>query len=463
MLLKKYSSRALFICTCSVFIWFVCTEPTEPRYKVTLDNQEIQTEGTSILNTSFVLSVSASGSTPVYYQWIKDNTPIQNENSDSLVLSPLLTTHAGNYKCAAWNDLGGDTTLAYALSVYIPPTIATHPQDDSITVGDSATFTVSATGTPPLSFQWQKNGSDISGASDSMYTTPTVTMNDNNSEYRCVITNDYGSVTSNSADLTVTQTGTKPEITTDPQNQSVVAGSTATFSVSATGTAPLQYQWEKNGTAITGGTDSVYTTPPTTKADSGATFRCIVSNSAGMDTSGSAILSVTDNIVKPDITGQPQDITINEDDSAVFSVTATGTSPLSFQWQRNDTNLVNDTGISYTLRNATPADSGATFRCIVSNSAGKDTSDYAVLSVNRIIVKPDITQDPQNRSVVTGSTATFSVTATGTAPLQYQWQKNDTAITGATDSTYTTPATTKANALTTKTPITVLLALLLKI
>lgn len=83
-----------------------------------------------------------------------------------------------------------------------------------------------------------------------------------------------------------------PAITTQPSNHAVTAGQTATFTVVATGTAPLSYQWQKNGTNITGATSAIYTTPATTTADSGSTFRVIVSNSAGSVTSNTATLTV---------------------------------------------------------------------------------------------------------------------------------------------------------------------------
>jgi len=84
-----------------------------------------------------------------------------------------------------------------------------------------------------------------------------------------------------------------PSITTQPANQTVTAGQTAGFSVVASGTAPLAYQWQKNGSDISGATSSLYTTPATTASDSGATFRVVVSNSAGNATSNNATLTVS--------------------------------------------------------------------------------------------------------------------------------------------------------------------------
>ena len=91
---------------------------------------------------------------------------------------------------------------------------------------------------------------------------------------------------------TVNMAPVAPSITTQPGSQMVTAGQTASFSVTATGTAPLSYQWNKNGAAISGATSSSYTTPATTSSDNGALFTVVVSNSAGSITSSAATLTV---------------------------------------------------------------------------------------------------------------------------------------------------------------------------
>jgi glucose/arabinose dehydrogenase len=85
-----------------------------------------------------------------------------------------------------------------------PPSITAHPSNQTVAPGQTATFSVGATGSTPLSYQWQKNGADIPGANSSTYTTPPVTVSDHGAQYRVVVSNSAGSVTSNSATLTVT-------------------------------------------------------------------------------------------------------------------------------------------------------------------------------------------------------------------------------------------------------------------
>ena len=163
----------------------------------------------------------------------------------------------------------------------------------TVTAGQTATFSVSASGTAPLSYQWRKNTTNISGATAASYTTPATTAPDNGAKFDVVVSNGAGSATSNQAILTVNAAPVAPTITTQPANQTVTAGQTATFSVVASGTAPLTYQWQKNGSAISGATATSYTTPITTTADSGELFRVVVSNSVGSVTSNSATLTVS--------------------------------------------------------------------------------------------------------------------------------------------------------------------------
>ncbi|MFH1674069.1 MAG: immunoglobulin domain-containing protein, partial [Pseudomonadota bacterium] len=182
------------------------------------------------------------------------------------------------------------------------PAITQQPSNTTVSVGQTATFSVSATGTAPLSYQWRKNGTNISGATGASYTTPQVILSDDGSTFSCRVSNAYGAVTSNNATLSVTSSGTAPAITQQPSSKTVSVGQTATFSVSATGTPPLSYQWRKNGTNISGATGSSYTTPPVGLSDDGSTFYCRVSNLYGAVTSNVATLTVTSSTPPPPAT-----------------------------------------------------------------------------------------------------------------------------------------------------------------
>jgi len=175
----------------------------------------------------------------------------------------------------------------------IAPSITTEPGDQTVAAGQTATFRVVASGTVPLSYQWQRGGANIAGAKSSSYTTPATTMADNGSQFRVIVSNFAGNSTSNAATLTVTAGAQAPSITQQPADESVTTGQTATFTVVASGAVPLAYQWQKNGSNISAATSASYTTPATVLADSGSRFQVVVSNSVGNVTSTAALLTVT--------------------------------------------------------------------------------------------------------------------------------------------------------------------------
>ncbi len=324
------------------------------------------------------------------------------------------------------------------------PNISAQPSSRNVTVGQTATFTVAASGTSPLNYQWVKGTNWIAGATTSSYTTPATTMQDNGTQFHVIVSNAVGSVNSSTVSLTVSAGGTAPTITQQPANQTVNTGQTATFSVTASGTAPLSYQWQKGTTNISGATSSSYTTPATTSADNNTQYRVVISNSAGNVTSNAATLTVTSTPVGPSITQQPANKTVTVGQTATFSVVATGTAPLSYQWQKGTTDIAGATSSSYTTPATVIGDNSTQFRVVVSNSVTSVTSNAATLTVNAPVA-PSITQQPADKSVSAGQTATFTVTATGTAPLSYQWKKGTTNITNATSASYTTPPTTLAD------------------
>ena len=133
-------------------------------------------------------------------------------------------------------------------------------------------------------------------------------------------------MTSSAAALTVNAAPVAPTITTPPGNQTVTAGQTASFTVVAAGTAPLGYQWQKNGVSIAGATAASYTTPATTTADSGATFRVVVTNTAGTVTSSAAALTVNADTTAPTV-------------PAGLSATAASSSQINLTWTASTDNV----------------------------------------------------------------------------------------------------------------------------
>jgi len=393
---------------------------------------------TTLVMNGEITQIAALSSTPLSWTF--------NWTAPTVTTTTTVTMYGASIS-GGYGGSTGTTVLTITVNpAAVAPSITTQPGNQTVIAGQTAAFNVSATGTAPLSYQWRKNGANITGATSSSYTTPATTTADSGSTFSVVVTNSAGSATSNNATLTVNAPAVAPSITSQPANQTVTAGQMATFSVSASGTAPLSYQWRKNGLYITGATSSSYTTPATTTADSGSTFSVVVTNSAGSTTSNNATLTVNAAAVAPSITTQPANQTVTAGQTAMFSVSATGTAPMGYQWRKNGTNITGATSSSYSTPATTTTDSGSSFSVVISNSAGSVSSNNATLMVNQAAaVAPSITTQPGNQTVTAGQTATFSVLATGTAPLSYQWRKSGTNISGANANSYTTPATTTAD------------------
>jgi hypothetical protein len=164
----------------------------------------------------------------------------------------------------------------------LPPSISVHPQPATITTGGTATFSVTATGTPPFTYQWQKNTVNINGATGQSYTINNAQLADGGN-FRVVVTNSVTSVTSNAALLSVNLPPPVPAITQQPTAVAVTAGQAASFVVAATGEGTLGYQWYKvPGTSMSGATASTFTIASTSISDAGSYYVTVTNANGGV-------------------------------------------------------------------------------------------------------------------------------------------------------------------------------------
>jgi hypothetical protein len=240
---------------------------------------------------------TASGSRPISYQWRRNGMDIAGATFPFLWVPVVgLQDNGAVYSVVVTNSVASVTSQNATLTVNpgVAPNVVIPPTAQSVEAGQTATFSVVAAGSGHLSYQWQRNGVAIAGAQGASYTTPATALGDSGSVYRVVVSNAFGSATSVGALLTVSvPVPTAPSIETPPASVSVTAGQMATFGVVARGSAPLAYQWRKNGADIAGATSASYTTPATALTDNGAQFTVRVSNAQGNVTSDAATLTVT--------------------------------------------------------------------------------------------------------------------------------------------------------------------------
>lgn len=313
----------------------------------------------------------------------------------------------------------------YLTTTQTVPKIVSQPSNNIQLSGQPASFWVVATGNGPLRYQWQKNGADISGATDNWLTVSKVTAPDNGASFRCIVSNAAGSASSLEGKLTVNAAPTDPTITSAPVSQAVVAGETVNFAVTATGAGTLIYQWRKNGVNLVGATTATLVIPAALTGDSGALFSVVVSGSAGSTTSVGATLAVSPASGAPIILTSPVRDRVLVGQTGTFSVEAWSATPVTYQWQKGTftTHMVNipgATAANYTTPVTALTDHLTLFRCVVSNAAGNATSASEMLFVTAARAKPTDITSATAAWAQPGTAFRYTITCSGgTDPITY--------------------------------------------
>jgi hypothetical protein len=357
--------------------------------------------------SGLLLSVTASFASA--YQWNLNGTPIPGATSASYTVPSAASANAGNYSVTVTNG-AGSVTSAVAAVVVGTTSITSNPTSLSLHPDQTALFSVTGQGLGSLAYQWYQIpsggsvGVALAGATASSYVTPAVDLTFSSAQYYATVTDSCGTVTSTNATLTVTGGNAPPTIVTQPVGVSANVGDTPSFSVVATGTPTLTYQWYQvlaghtTGTAIVGATSATYTLPATatTAENDQDQYYVIVSNAYGQVVSQRAPLAVGGGILLQ-ITGQPVTQYVNVGDSATYQVTAVSSLPLTYQWYTAAPGSATFTAIpgamssTYTLDSAASTDNGAVFYVVVSNGVTTSvTSNTAGLFVGPLQGVPDL-------------------------------------------------------------------------
>jgi hypothetical protein len=368
------------------------------------------------------------------------------------------TASAGTFAGNVWtspNVVGTYTITATSVdnpSVFVTttttvslPVINTQPVAQHDCSGGALTLSVAAN--YAASYQWNLNSAPISGATSATYAVANASSA-NAGNYTVTVTNGVGSVTSSVAAVAVGST-----ITSNPVSLSLHPTQVGTFSVAAQGLSPFTYQWYQiasggtTGTAISGATSPVYTTPAVDASYNGAKYYSVVSDSCSTPlNSSNANLTVIAGNASPTIITQPVGQSVATGGTTSFAVVAAGSGTLAYQWYRIPAGSTTATAVSgatsatyNVLATATTnANNGDQYYVVVSNAYGQVISQQVTLAVGAGI---QITQQPQTQYINVGDTATYTVAATSTLPLTYQWYEaaagtaTFTAVAGATNPT----------------------------
>lgn len=313
-----------------------------------------------------------------------------------------------------WGRLGDCETL---------PVITDEPDSVTGCIGDPVTFTVAATtGANPLSYQWRKDGVDISGETATTLSFPTTVVGDAG-VYDVVVTG-CGSVISLPATLAFLQ----PNITTQPVDVEASRGDPASFFVVASGTGTLSYQWQHNEVDIPLATSDTYSIASVVVGDFGR-YRCIVTDDCGPAPSDTARLTYQkrgNNFGLGEFNVQvlhdPENAIGCVGQPTTFTVDALP-EDATYVWRYNGVPIVpSETNSSLTIASVAPGDAGS-YDVVVTKGSTSVTSGAATLTVNDV---PVITSHPSNQTTTVGGSASFTVVATGDGELEYQWRRQVT-------------------------------------
>ncbi len=305
------------------------------------------------------------------------------------------------------------------------PVVNGDPFDDEVCEGQSAVFNISVVGSF-LSYHWYKDGEpleDMEGEVSGSNTTSLLLSNvimDDAGEYRCYVSSDCSdAIASAPAQLTVYPA---PVINTALADQSSCVGGTVTFQTSFDG-EDLSYQWYKDGVILQNETNTSLTIANIEQSDAG-TYTCRVSNNC-TEVDDSAILSLDGGIL---ITEALADALVCVGGSVTFEAKASGEG-LSYQWYKDDVELVGETNSILQLGNVEVTDQG-TYACKIESACGSTTDDANL----DIVTSIPINQSVQDLVYCEGEEVILEVD-TNIQDLTYQWEQNGQSISGATSQT----------------------------
>ncbi|HEY9176317.1 MAG TPA: GEVED domain-containing protein [Flavipsychrobacter sp.] len=411
-------------------------------------------------NGSFAVATSTGSGLTTSYQWqqstnsgstwsnITNGGVFSGATTATLNLTAAPNTMAGyQYRCVATNQCGNNVNSnAATLSFYTTPVVTSHPTDKTICVNNGTTFSAAVTGTG-LSYQWQvstnggstwsnvSNGSTYSNATTAILTVSSATIGMNGYQYRCV-TNPC-SVITNPALLTV---NSLPTVTSNPVDVTICPNSNTSFSCSGTGTG-ISYQWQvstNSGVSFSNITNSgVYSGATTATLNiTGAPasmdnyrYRCVISGACSpFVITTAAKLTMGAN---PAVTTQPSSTIVCTGTTGSTSLAATGYN-VTYQWQVSTNggstwgNIANGGFYAGTTTNTlqfiSPVLSmnGYMYRAVVTNACAVATTSNAMTLT--VANAPVVNSQPTDKTVCLNSNTSYSVSATSSAPIAYQWQ-----------------------------------------
>lgn len=335
-------------------------------------------------------------------------------NGDILLIGDFTTEHS---------DIDRDSMALIKGTSFAPEIIVQPHTMTSTNVGEAVMFGVEVLGAPDLDIQWRLNGSPIAGNHSAILKIESPNAADMGT-YDVVISNPYGSITSEALSLEIKS---PPTFTLEPIGGTVLEGTPFTFTAETSSELTTTLQWFFEEEIIPEATKNSYSLEGVSRTDAGS-YTLVATNIVGSTTSMTAELIVN---YAPEIISGPESLTVNRGDAARMEILVVGSPQPTFQWYFNGNALSGETSVFLERDPAQGSDAG-TYSVVVSNDIGSVSSQGARLSVND---GPEVLFTPRQRNAIAGDNVTFRVNARGLPPLRYQWFKDGETIAGATGDT----------------------------
>lgn len=366
-------------------------------------------------DNSFSVRVKSRDS--LIYQWYKNDTLlIPGANKDTFKIISIIPNDAGIYKCNISNSICSINSVNAVLNVSSNvPEITKQPISGQQCFGKDFTIKIkaSSTDTVPLSFQWYKENYIIPFANDSTYY-EAFTDSTNAGNFKCVVTNGCGSVTSENALLI----SINPiEITEQQIGDKKCIGDSINFKLNVKGTPPFNYQWFRNDTLLIGDSLSTLTRVSVSNADAGI-YKCIVKNSCETLQSEGGLLTINNPL---EIIRQPQLVSLCAENDFAFSISSKygNSAPSNYKWYKNDTIIPFTNDSILNIYHVWNTDIG-NYKCVLTNACGSITSEAASMTVN---TRPSIIIQPKDSTQCAGNSVILNIVTNVTNPCSYQWYK----------------------------------------
>lgn len=266
---------------------FLYQNPGQPVIGAPIITALTQNTNAVVVGQTAAFSVTNIGIAPFTYQWRFNGTNLPGATSPTLTVGNVQTNQGGSYSVRIDNALGSAISTNVSLTVLVPAFVVAQPTNVTVLAGGSATFSVTPGGTPPFSYQWRFNGTNLPAANSSTLTVPNAQFA-NAGDYSVLVVNPYGSTVSSNAVLTV---NSPPIITAQPAGRVASVAAPAAFTVGVAGTPPFTYQWRFNGSNIAGANAASHVISGVVPGHAGL-YSVAVTNAYGGTASASAPLTV---------------------------------------------------------------------------------------------------------------------------------------------------------------------------